>query len=93
LWQDGALVDGIDEWWDDVELALTNVDGDYPLLDGVDPYGDLTLPRDRLDDLARECRDLAGRSQPNASALLLKLADLCDRAIARPGTFLQFNGD
>lgn len=90
LWESGRLVDGVEQWWDDVERDLDSADGDYPILTSVSPYGELRLATSRLPDLADECFRLAeggGRSR----ALLLMIADLCRKAT--PEGELRFDGD
>ncbi len=93
LWEDGALVDGAEEWWDGVERAVLAEACHYPLLTSINPYGDLTVPPDRLQDLAGECRRLAQSSSGRLRILMLKIADLCDRASAGDNAELRFNGD
>jgi hypothetical protein len=92
LWQNGALVDGVEEWWDDVESALEGADGEYPILDSISPYGDRTIPPDRLQDLAIECSTLAQTGSERLRSLLRKLADLCGRA-SESQAELRFSGD
>jgi len=92
LWKGGVLVDGVEEWWDDVESALSAADGDYPVLTSVSPYGELVIAPDRLRDLASESRRLAADAG-RAGTLLQKIADLCQRALAAPDAELRFNGD
>lgn len=94
LWQNGSLVDGIEEWWDGVEAALTAAQEDYPILDSISPYGDLTLAFDRLKDLGSESRRLAeSADKAKLRSMLLKISELCERARTTPGSELRFNGD
>jgi hypothetical protein len=93
LWEHGTLTGGVEEWWDDVELALDDAERDHPILDSVSPYGELVVAHDRLPDLADECRRLADTIGGRAGALLLRIADLCDRAAASNDAELRFDGD
>jgi hypothetical protein len=93
LWEDGALTGGIEEWWDDVEIALDGAESDYPILETVSPYGELVVAYDRLADLAAESRRLAGATKGRVHALMLSIADLCDRAFAATDAELRFSGD
>jgi hypothetical protein len=92
LWERDALIDGVEEWWDGVEAALEASEDEYPILDSVSPYGELTVPCDRLRDLAGESSRLAESTTGRVRALLLKIADLCARATATDFE-LRFNGD
>lgn len=92
LWERGALIDGVEEWWDGVEAALETSADHYPILDSVSPYGELTVAWDRLRDLAGEASRLAETTTGRARALLLKIAELCARATATDFE-LRFNGD
>jgi len=92
LWERGAPVDGVEEWWDGVEAALEASEDEFPILDSVNPYGELTIPCDRLADLAGESRRLAETTTGRVRALLVKIADLCARATATDFE-LRFNGD
>ncbi len=87
------LTDGVEEWWDDVEIALDAAKHDYPILDSVSPYGELVVAYDRLSDLADECRLLAEAATGQGRELLLKIAGLCDRATLATDSELRFNGD
>jgi hypothetical protein len=93
LWECGVLTGGIEEWWDDVERALDSAANQYPILDSVSPYGELVVAHDRLADLATESRRLAARNPGHVRALLLKIAELCDRASVSTDAQLRFDGD
>jgi hypothetical protein len=93
LRKSGAPIDGVEEWWDGVEAALGTAKESYPILDSISPYGEVSIPRDRLADLADECRRLRLRSTERVGALLLKIAELSERVIDDPHTELWFDGD
>src|SRR5438093_812482 len=94
LYENGSLVDGVEEWWDDVETAIAGASREYPLLASVNPYGELTLAPGLLGDLANECHRLANQAtNRRAGELLLRIASLCDRAAASDAAVLRFNGD
>lgn len=94
LWENGSLVDGVEEWWDDVEIAVAAAGNDCPILESISPYGELSLAPALLGDLADECRRLAGQAaQPRVGELLLKIAGLCERAAESDAAELRFNGD
>jgi hypothetical protein len=93
LWENGTLVDGIEDWWDDVEAALSTTSDSYPILHSISPYGEQTIPPNRVRDLATEAHDLAGKTTGHTSKLLRKLARLSERAAEAPSAELRFDGD
>ena len=93
LWQDGVLVDGVEQWWDRVEAALDREQEDFALLESISPYGQVRIPHECLLDLAGECRRLSLRAGGAVEPLLLKIAELCDRAAATSEVELRFDGD
>src|SRR5207248_7721872 len=94
VYEDGSLVDGVEEWWDDVETALASADRDYPILASISPYGDLTLAPSLSAQLAEECHGLAkATTNTKVSELLVKIAALAARAAASGLASLRFNGD
>ena len=94
LYEAGSLVDGVEEWWDDVANAVATAASDYPLLTSISPYGDLDLSPGMLEALAEECRRLASETTIKRLAdLLLKTADLCERAATSEAAVLRFDGD
>jgi hypothetical protein len=93
LRKSGAPIDGVEEWWDGVEAALDAAEEQYPILDSISPYGEVTIPRKYLTDLAEECRRLRLRSPERIRALLLKIAELSERAVDDPDAELRFDGD
>lgn len=93
LRKSGAPIDGVEEWWDGVEAALGAAKEPYPILDSISPYGEVTIPRDRLADLVDECRRLQLRSTERTGALLLRVAEFIERVIDDPDTELWFDGD
>jgi hypothetical protein len=94
LWDSDRLVDGVEEWWDDVERALAEANDDYPVLRAVSPYGELRLARALLGELEEECHRLAtGAATQRGRALLLKIGALCAQAASNDAAELRFNGD
>jgi len=93
LWQGGVVVDGVEQWWDRVEAALDQAQEHFALLDSISPYGHLSIPHERLLDLADECRRLAASVGGAVEPRLLKIAELCGRAAAANDAELRFEGD
>jgi hypothetical protein len=95
LRQRGVVVDGIEHWWDDLEAALDRDEATFPLLESISisPYGQIRIPHERLLELANECRLLAPRVGGTVHTLLVKVAELCDRAAVGTDTELSFDGD
>ncbi len=93
LWDDGVLVDGLEQWWDDVEAALDSTEEDLPILASISPYGEVTIPHDCLLDLADECRRLQPTSQERIQTVLSKIAQLSERAVTASDAELRFEGD
>ncbi|MEV6893327.1 MULTISPECIES: hypothetical protein [Kribbella] len=90
LWVDGRLIDGVEQWWDDLAAALP-VDEDFPMLGRVDAYGDVVFARDELEVLAAEARRFVPRAPDRVRPLLLKLAELCTQGGSEGE--LRFLGD
>jgi hypothetical protein len=93
LREGGVLVAGVEHWWDDVEAALGREEEHFALLESINPYGQVIVPRERLMDLADECRRLGPRVGGSVETLLLKIAELCDRAASGADSELRFDGD
>ncbi len=93
LREGGVLVAGVEQWWDDLEEALGREEEHFALLESISPYGQVNIPRERLSDLADECRRLGPRVGDSVKSLLLKIAELCDRAAAGADSELRFDGD
>lgn len=89
----GTVIDGAEEWWDDVENALEASEHTLPILESISPYGELTVPHDRLLDLANECRLLQPMGTPRIQSLLQKVWELCEMAFVTPDAELRFEGD
>lgn len=89
---DDAVADGVEAWWDDVETAAHQALARFPLLKSISPYGDVAVPVDRLNELADECEELARDARTEASAILLKIADLARRTVDGEFAELRFNG-
>ncbi|MEV4260227.1 hypothetical protein [Kribbella sp. NPDC049584] len=94
LWVDGRLVDGAEEWWDDIEASLDDEDGGgFPMLRRVDPYGDVVFEKEELGALAGEVRHLIPRVPVRVGTFLEKLAGLCDEGGTGTSSRLRFLGD
>jgi hypothetical protein len=94
LYDSGSLVEGVEEWWDDIELALESSARDYPLLESISPYGDVTMTPTSLERLVDECQRLADEaSGAPLKRLLLEISELGQKAIASEDGALRFNGD
>lgn len=93
LWVDGALVDGAEMWWDDIVAALAGIDGGYPELRRVDPYGDVTFRETALGRLRDEADDLAQSISGAGANQLLRIAELCESAASADSAELKFVGD
>lgn len=89
----GNVLGGMEEWWDPVDLALGDQRWRFPVLSTVDPYADAVIAGQQLEQLAAEARSLAETAHESAARLLLRLADLCDRASQLDGGDLRFEGD
>jgi hypothetical protein len=90
----GRVVDGVDEWWDDMEAALHGRESTSPLLSKVDPYGTVEFVGDELVALSSEIADLLPElRQAMARRLAERLAKLCESAITQDGARLRFRGD
>ena len=95
LWVDGRLVDGAEEWWDDIEASLLDDEdsGGFPMLRRVDPYRDVVFEKEELGALAAEVRLLIPRVPVRVGAFLEKLAGLCDEGGMGTSSRLCFLGD
>lgn len=95
LWINRHLVDGVEQWWDDIEAALPeeNAEITYPLLSSVDPYSDLAVEGIFLEDLADEARRLSEHASKTASVFLQRLVGLCIAGAQTPDAELRFLGD
>lgn len=93
LWEGGVLVAGVEHWWDDTEAALGQQEERFAPLESISPYGQVSIPHQRLLDLADECRRLGPRVGDSVKSFLFKIAELCDRAAAGADSELRFDGD
>lgn len=93
LWVDGRLTDGAEQWWDDVEIAVDASRLDLPLLDSINPYGELRLHPPMIRDLAREIEALLPSAPEAIKPFLRKLAGLCEQGSKHNGSELRFVGD
>jgi hypothetical protein len=88
---DGQVVNGIEMWWDDLDVALTGRDEEYPLLSRVDPYGDVVFGANVLDGVLAELEKLAN-SEPHLSNIA-KIRALCIEGLSSEQSELRFSGD
>lgn len=91
--RDGVVVDGAEAWWDEVESTAHRGPERFPLVTTISPYGDVAVAADRLDQLRRECLDLAREARPDTAAFLVKIAELARRTATGEFAELRFNGD
>lgn len=94
LWTNGRIADGVDEWWDDMESWLPDdTPSRYPLLDLVDPYGDVVLHRDELAALRTELEAFMGQAPESLRQFITKLIALCETGLVATDSELRFLGD
>lgn len=96
LWSDGAVVDGVETWWDDVELWLDAQDdrrAAFPFTASVDAYGFATVPRSAFAAWLGELSDIGGQSPPSVARVAQSLAALCSAGLDRPAAELRLVGD
>jgi hypothetical protein len=80
LWVDGRLVDGAEQWWDDIERLLVEDEtrSQVPDVEACGPYGDVLFDVEGLAALAAEVRQLVPQAPAGVRTFLEKLAGLCD---------------
>jgi hypothetical protein len=67
---------------------------DLPALSALDPYGNWTVPFDRLSELGAEVSSIRGEARPGRERRGLdRLAALINACLARPDLTLVFLGD
>ena len=94
LWVDGRLVGGAEEWWDDIEASLPeDVGAEFPLLNRVDPNGDVTFESPEMSDLAAEARRFSAQAPDRVRPFSEELASLCDEGSQGKKAELRFLGD
>ena len=93
LWLDGALVDGLETDWEDVERLLCKSDELTTILDSVDPYDDLTVNGAQLIELVRECEMVIPRAVGETAKTLSKLVTLAEAGLEANRAELRFVGD
>ena len=82
----------------DVDNMLTSIwpseDRRFPLLQYIDPYGDVLFNGSQMNQVIAELRLLIeGSSSDNQKRLLQDVIDLALRCHREPHTFLRFFGD
>ena len=76
------------------EPAAASDSSRFPLLDGIDPYGDTAFNRLQMPRLADELHDLLTPEEGSQhSSCLTQIALLCQRGATRPHQYLWFTGD
>lgn len=96
LWISGRIADGVEQWWDDIDLWLAESPErrvEYPLLASVDPYGEHTFPWNALPILRDEARRVAASAPPTIARFATKLATLCGNGLEADAAELRFSGD
>ncbi len=95
LWVDGRVVDGAEQWWDDIEAAFPTDEGEagFPMLGRVDGYGDVLFAREELGALAAEVRRFVPRAPESVRLFLEKLIELCEEGDRGARAELRFLGD
>jgi hypothetical protein len=89
----GVAIDGVEEWWDEMEFALTDREEHYPMVRRVDAYGNVRFDRSELGSLIAELRRLRTEVDSTPKKLVGKLEALFLRAISTEGSDIVFVGD
>lgn len=76
-------------------IAVGSLDADdFPMLWGIDRYGDTIFNRRQVRLLQAEMRRLVERSpESDELASIEEISGLCEEALARPHRYLWFRGD
>ncbi|MFF0264792.1 hypothetical protein [Kribbella sp. NPDC004536] len=95
LWIEGRLVNGAEQWWDDIEASLPDVEwkARFPMLSRVDPYGVVSFERKEMDALGADVRRFLPQAPERVRPFLQRLADLCDEGRLGKVSELRFLGD
>jgi hypothetical protein len=95
LWIDGRVVDGAEQWWDDIEAALAADDrkAEFPMLGRVDAYGDVLFEREELGALAADVRRFMSHAPESVRPFLERLTELCEAGDRGTAAELRFLGD
>jgi hypothetical protein len=73
-------------------IGLTELER-FPMLRGIDPYGDTVFNQRQLPSVIRELREIAQLVPRDLQEGLLDLATYVERFIGRTHTYLWFIGD
>jgi hypothetical protein len=76
-----------------VHLTGSNELEKFPLLRGIDPYGNTVFNQPQLPSVIRELREIAQLVPRDLQDGLLNLATYIERFVGRPHTYLWFIGD
>lgn len=94
LWVGGWPAGGVEDWWDDIELALAVDPERYPLLRAVDPYGDAVVSAAGIAAFRAELGALRAAATGRTREQVTRLVGLCDEALAAgDAAELRFRGD
>jgi hypothetical protein len=95
LWIDGVLVDGAEQWWDGIEALMRDEQSkaECPILNKVDPYGDLVVDRGTLAELSIEADRLRAQAPRKLRGFLERLSALSDAGARATQAELRFLGD
>lgn len=96
LWTDAGLVDGVEQWWDDVDAWLSSTDGapaSYPITASIDPYGFGAIPSADLEAFRSELAEIVKLAPVQVAAIATQLVSLCDRGLAATRPELRLVGD
>lgn len=94
LWVDDRLVGGTEDWWDLMDITLPDERmAEYPLLNRVDPYDNVTFVHGELNSLAAELRSVLVYAPEGLKPLIGKLIELCATGEAARDARLKFLGD
>jgi hypothetical protein len=93
--RDGTVVDVTGEESDDLNAAIPEVDFDeYPLLAGIDRYGETVFNGMQMERLLEEISRMRTQAPPpKVDKLLTKLAAMCAVGKERAHMRLVFTGD
>jgi hypothetical protein len=73
-------------------IGLTELE-QFPMLRGIDPYGNTVFNQPQLPSVIRELREIAQLVPRDLHEGLLDLATYVERFVGRPHTYLWFIGD
>ncbi|WP_433604977.1 hypothetical protein ACQP2P_26115 [Dactylosporangium sp. CA-139114] len=80
----------VDSFFNPVLLGVDQTD--FPMLAGIDPYGDTFFNYLQVKRLLLEL-DVYAPEHSESAAFFAQLTDVCNEALAKPHRFLRFVGD